>query len=27
VRLVPVSRGRFALEVDGEIELEERSAG
>ncbi len=27
VRLVPVMRGRFALEVDGEIDLEERAAG
>ncbi len=27
VRLVPVMRGRFALEGDGEIDLEERAAG
>lgn len=27
VRLVPVMRGRFALEVDGEIQLEERATG
>jgi hypothetical protein len=27
VRLVPVMRGRFALEVDGEVDLEVRAAG